>query len=67
VFWELYVFVLGGAISEPMVQGPDSDVAQNTLFGLLRHPVLPDTIKKYMSPALKSPGASYAPPAKEWL
>jgi len=63
VFCESYVFFSAGAMSVPPFQGPEREAAQNTLFGFDRQPVLPDTIKKYVSLALKIPGASYAPPA----
>jgi len=32
-------------MSDPPVQGPEIELDQNTLFGLDRHPVLPDTIR----------------------
>lgn len=46
VFCELYVFSDCGAMSEPPVHGPDSEVAVNTLLGFARQPVLPDTMRK---------------------
>jgi hypothetical protein len=58
VFCDPYVFSLAGAMSSPPFQGPLSEVAQNTLLGLARQPVLPDTMRKKMPSALKSPGAS---------
>lgn len=47
VFWDPYVFSSGGAMSvpPPVVQGPESDDAVKTLFGLGRHPVLLETIR----------------------
>ena len=46
VFCELYVFSDSGAMLEPPVQGPESDVAVKTLLGLERQPVLPETMRK---------------------
>ena len=47
VDWELYVFVDSGAMSVPPDQGPARLVAQKTLSGFGRYPVLEDTMRKY--------------------
>jgi hypothetical protein len=46
VFCEPYVFWSVGAMSVPPVHGPAIDFDQKTLFGLARHPVLPETMRK---------------------